>query len=116
MTIGEISIKYKLSKDTLRYYEKLGLIGPINKTSKQRIYTINDEEAIKFVICMKNAGLSLENIAKFIKYYQEGDKTISKRLDILTNQKAILLNELAEKKKTLEFLNYKIKLYSKEQK
>ncbi len=113
MKIKEVSEKYNLSADNLRYYEKLGLIDNVNKISGVRNYNEEDCSRIEFIICMKHAGLSLEDIKIFINLNKEGDKTISKRLEILKNQKIILENEIKKKKETLDYLNYKINLYKK---
>jgi MerR family transcriptional regulator, aldehyde-responsive regulator len=113
MSIGEVSKKYNLTIDTLRYYEKIGLLEKIKKVSGKREYQSSDLERLYFIICMKNAGLSLEEIQKFIEYYKSGDETYDKRLKILAEQKKLLTEEIEEKNKTLDYLNYKIDLYNK---
>ena len=60
---------------------------------------------------MKHAGLSLEDIKKFVNLNKEGDKTLADRLQILENQQKILAEEIKAKKETLNYLNYKINLY-----
>lgn len=111
MKISEVSKKYNLSVDTLRYYEKIGLIDSVNKTLGVRNYSNEDCLRIEFIICMKHAGLSLDDIKTFIDLNKQGDKTIPARLEILKQQKIILETEIENKKKTLDYLNYKIKLY-----
>lgn len=59
----------------------------------------------------ENAGFMLDDIDKFMTLYKMGDKTLDDRIDMLLNKKEKLLEEIEEKKKTLEFLNYKINLY-----
>lgn len=111
MTIGEVSKECQISHDTLRYYEKIGLMDPVPKKNGQRDYDTESLERINFIRCMKNAGFSLEDIIQFIEYYKQGEKTTSMRLEMLLNQKEKLLEEMKEKEKTLEFIDYKIKLY-----
>ena len=111
MTIGEVAKEFDLSLDTLRYYEKIGLLSNVSKVSGRRNYTDDNINEIKCILCMKNAGLSLNDILKFTKYSREGDKTLPKRLDILKKQKEVLVSEIEEKKETLDYLNYKINLY-----
>ena len=108
---SEVSKKYNIPADTLRYYEKLGLIDNVFKESGVRNYSEGDCLRIEFIICMKHAGLSLEDIKKFIDLNKEGDKTIPERLEILKHQKKVLTNEIKNKEKTLDYLNYKINLY-----
>lgn len=111
MNIGEVSKELGLSIDTLRYYEKIGLIQTVNKKGGRRKYSENDIKNIRFILCMKSTGLSLKDVGKFLDYYEQGDKTIDLRLDILKKQKEILEKEIEEKKETLNYLNYKINLY-----
>ena len=111
MKISEVSKKYNLPADTLRYYEKLGLIDNVTKESGVRNYSEEDCSRIEFIICMKHAGLSLEDIKRFIDLNKLGDKTIPERLEILEHQKVILEAEIKKKEETLDYLNYKIKLY-----
>ena len=113
MTIGEVALKFNVSIDTLRYYEKLGLIKNVNKVSGKRIYNDDNIKDLKFVLCMKLAGLSLKDIILFLNYYEQGDETIDLRLEMLKKQKNILMEEIKEKKETLDYLNYKIDLYIK---
>ena len=108
MKISEVSEKYNISTDTLRYY---GLIDNVSKVSGVRNYSEEDCSRIEFIICMKHAGLSLEDIKTFINLNKEGDKTIPARLEILEHQKKILAAEIKNKEKTLDYLNYKINLY-----
>lgn len=111
MKIGDVVKEFNLSVDTLRYYEKIGLIDNVNKVSGVRVYNEDDMQRIKFILCMKSAGLSLEDIGKFIMYTKKDDENCELRLEILKKQKDILLLEIEEKKKTLDYLNYKINLY-----
>ena len=113
MTIGEVSEKYGLSPDTLRYYEKIGLLKKIHKVNGRRDYTADDEKTLNFIICMKNAGFNLDGIIKFLDLYEMGDDTLSQRIDMLLLQKKKLADEIKEKEKTMEFLNYKIDFYEK---
>ena len=111
MNIGEVSKKYDISIDTLRYYEKIGLIDKVKKVGGKRCYNTEDISRIEFIKCMKNAGFMLDDIDKFMTLYKMGDKTLDDRINMLLNKKEKLLEEKEEKKKTLEFLNYKINLY-----
>lgn len=115
LKISEVSEKYNLSADTLRYYEKFGLLNNIKKESGVRNYTEDDCKTIEFIICMKHAGLSLGDIKKFINLNKEGSKTIPARLEILEHQKKILSEEIKTKRETLKYLEYKINLYKKDE-
>lgn len=112
MTIAEISKKYELSADTLRYYEKEGLIPKVNRTSGGiRDYTEEDCRWIEFVKCMRNAGLEIEVLAKYLALFQKGDSTIAQRKELLIRQRDQLAARLDDMQKTLDRLNYKIESY-----
>ena len=110
MNIGEVAKELNLSIDTLRYYEKMGLIKEINKVNVKREYSEENNKDLKFILCMKSAGLSLKDIKKFLKYYEQCDDTLDLRINILEKQRTILESEIKEKQETLNYLNYKIDL------
>ena len=62
MKINEVSKKFNISIDTLRYYEKIGLIEPIKRENGILNYQKEDLENIEFIICMKEAGLTIQAI------------------------------------------------------
>ena len=112
MTIKEVSEKYGVSQDTLRYYERVGMIPPVTRTgSGIRNYQEDDLKWLELALCMRNAGLPVEAMIEYLSLFQQGDKTISARLDLLTAQRKILLDKRDEIDKTLERLNYKISVY-----
>lgn len=111
MKISEVSKKLNIPSATLRYYEQIGLLEDVNKKDGIRDYQEKDIERLKFVICMKKAGFKLEDIIKFLELINDKKTGKEKRLEMLLNQKEILLQEMKEKEETLGFLNYKIDLY-----
>lgn len=112
MTIKEVSEKYGISQDTLRYYERVGMIPPVTRTSGGiRNYQEDDLKWLELALCMRNAGLPVEAMIEYLSLFQQGDETISARLDLLTAQRKILLDKREEIDKTLERLNYKISVY-----
>lgn len=91
MTIKEISDMYDLSPDTLRFYEKKGLIGPIQRTkSGIRNYSEPDLKRIEFIKCMRGADLPIDVLKKYVDLFEQGDKTINERRLLLENQRTIL--------------------------
>lgn len=115
MLIHEVSKKYDISSDTLRYYEKIGLLEPVSKTSGGiRDYKSSDLERIEFIKCMRSAGLSIEVLKKYIDLFKLGDSTIEDRRNLLINQREILLSKINDMNKALDKLNYKIDIYYKE--
>lgn len=112
MKITEVSKKIGLSNDTLRYYEKIGLIDPIEKDeSGRRYYTDDDLSRINFLKCMRAAGVSIENLKLYIDMLHEGEHTIPKRKELLIKQRESLdekINDLVEMR---SYLNNKIENY-----
>jgi MerR family transcriptional regulator, aldehyde-responsive regulator len=112
MKIAEVSERYDLSLDTLRYYERIGLIPPISRNpSGMRNYNELDLKRVEFIKCMRSAGLPIEALIEYIALVQQGDGTIEARREILTEQRRQLLAKMAEMQKTLDMLNCKIDAY-----
>lgn len=112
MTIAEISKKFGLSPDTLRYYERIGLIPRVNRNeSGIRDYTEEDCKWIEFIKCMRSAGVQVETLVEYVTLLQQGDETIEARKQILMEQREKLLSRIEEMKRALERLNFKIEEY-----
>ena len=85
ITIKEVSERYDLSQDTLRYYERVGMIPPVHRTASGiRDYQPDDLGWIELAKCMRGAGLPVEAIIEYVKLTQEGEHTIPARLQLLT--------------------------------
>ena len=112
MTIREVSEKYGIPQDTLRYYEKVGMIPPLTRTAGGiRNYTAEDLRWVELAKCMRSAGLPVEVLAEYVRLFQQGDATIPDRLRLLTDQRAALLEQRRQIDETLNRLNYKISRY-----
>lgn len=114
MTIKEVSEKYNISADTLRYYERIGMIPPVHRTSGG-IRDYNDEDLgwVEMSICMRSAGLPIEAMIEYAKLFKEGDNTIPARLQLLQEQRESLEEQKKQIEKTLDKLNYKIDCYER---
>jgi DNA-binding transcriptional MerR regulator len=112
MKIAEVSERYGLSSDTLRYYERIGLLPPVNRSDNGiRDYNDLDVRRVEFVKCMRGAGLPIEVLIDYMALVQLGDKTIEARKEILMEQRDSLAARISEMQKTLDLLNYKIQVY-----
>jgi len=112
MKIGEVSKKYDISTDTLRFYEKVGLIPPVKRNqSGIRDYSEADLRRVEFIKCMRGAGLPIEALTQYMNLVMQGDKTIEARKEILIDQRDLLAARIQEMQKTLDLLNYKISVY-----
>jgi len=112
MKIAEVSEQYGLSADTLRYYERVGLIPPVTRNeSGIRDYDELDLRRVDFIKCMRSAGLPIEVLIEYVGLVQRGDKTIEARKEILIEQREILVAKMKEMQKTLDILDHKIEVY-----
>ena len=112
MKIAEVSEQYGLSTDTLRYYERIGLIPHVNRNgSGIRDYNDLDIRRVEFIKCMRSAGLPVEVLIDYMELVQQGDRTIEARKEILKEQRDLLAERIQEMQKTLDLLNHKIQVY-----
>lgn len=112
MKIAQVSKQYGLSPDTLRYYERVGLLPPINRNgSGLRDYSDLDVRRVEFIKCMRAAGLPVEVLIDYFELVQQGDETIAARKEILVAQRAALAARMADMQKTLDLLDHKISIY-----
>jgi DNA-binding transcriptional MerR regulator len=114
MKIAEVSEQFGMSVDTLRYYERVGLIPPVNRNdSGIRDYNELDLRRVDFIKCMRSAGLPVEVLIEYVALVQQGDSTIEARKEILKDQRALLATRMEEMQKTLDILDHKLEVYEK---
>ena len=112
MTITEVSQKYDMTADTLRYYERIGLLTSVNRNASGiRNYTEEDCNWVHFIKCMRGAGLSIEVLVEYVTMFQQGNSTIKARKELLVEQRSRLAENIKEMQQTLERLDKKIDGY-----
>jgi len=112
MNIKEVAQKYDLTADTLRYYEKVGLIPAVHRNDVgYRDFNEEDENWVEFAKCMRNAGMSVESLSEYVALFQKGDSTIAERKQILLDQQAIMAEKLKDMQATYERLTRKVDNY-----
>ena len=112
MTIKEVSEKYNISADTLRYYERIGMIPAVGRTAGGiRDYQLQDLGWVELAICMRSAGLPIEAMKEYVKLSQKGDSSIPERLQLLQEQLEILREQQKNTEATIKRLEYKISIY-----
>ncbi|MCR4944703.1 MAG: MerR family transcriptional regulator [Clostridium sp.] len=115
MTISEVSKKYELTADTLRYYERIGLIPAVPRNSSGvRDYGEEECNWVNFIKCMRNAGLSIEALVEYVALFQKGDSTIQARHNILEEQRELLIDRINDMQATLLRLDEKIRIYDEQ--
>ncbi len=112
MTIKQVSERYNISVDTLRYYERVGMIPPVHRTiSGIRDYQEGDLKWVELAICMRGAGLPVETMIEYVRLCHLGDGTIPDRLQLLEDQLVILMEQRKQIDETIHRLEGKISTY-----
>ncbi|ELB7517775.1 MerR family transcriptional regulator [Listeria monocytogenes] len=109
-SIGEFSELVGIPSSTLRFYEKEGLITPRDKNNL-RTYSEEDANWLKFLLHLKGAGLSIEELKQYTIWRTAGDSTISERLNMLKEKKIVLEQEIENLQKDLDTVVRKIGIY-----
>ncbi len=112
MTIGQVSQKYHISADTLRYYERIGLIPPVPRSpSGVRDYDEASCGWVELMKCMRAAGVEIETLVEYVKLFEQGDETLEARKQLLIGQRERIQARMADMQKSLDRLNDKIQHY-----
>ena len=112
MTIKEVCEKYDITPDTLRYYERVGVIPEVSRTKGGiRDFTDEDIKWVENAICMRSAGVPVEMLIEYVKLFQEGDSTIEARRNLLVEARVTVQENLDKYQATMDRLNYKISRY-----
>ena len=112
MTIKEVCEKYDITPDTLRYYERVGVIPEVHRTKGGiRDFTDEDVAWVENAICMRSAGVPVEMLIEYVRLYQEGDETFQARRDVLAEAREEIQKQLDKYQATMDRLNYKISRY-----
>lgn len=112
MTIAQVSKEYDIAADTLRYYERIGLLPTVNRSkSGFRDYLPEDCRWVEFIKCMRRAGIQIEALIEYVSLFQQGDETQAARKQILIEQRALLQGRIEEMQQTLAYLDRKIDHY-----
>lgn len=114
MTIAEVSRKYDISPDTLRYYERIGLIPPVPRNkSGIRDYDEVSLGWVEMMKCFRAAGVQIEALIEYVALFQKGDATIDARKELLIEQRNQLQERIAQMQASLERLDKKIEKYER---
>ena len=112
MTIAEVAQKYGLTPDTLRYYERMGLLPAVQRTMGGiRNYSETDFRWVEYIRCMRSAGVSIETLAEYVRLFQQGPETIPARKQLLLDARAQILARIDELNAVLAQLDWKLDGY-----
>ena len=105
MTITQVSQKYGLSQDTLRYYERIGIIPPVPRNkSGIRDYDEVSCSWIELMKCMRSSGVQIEALIEYVSLFQQGDATLDARKALLIDQRDQLLERMEQMQQSLDRL------------
>jgi len=112
-SIREVSEKTGLSAHTLRYYEKEGVLRGVDRSQGGfRQYTDDDLESLGLVCCLKNTGMSIQEIARFMELTHEGEHTLQERVDLLREHRESMIRKMQEMQTYLEKVTWKLNYFS----
>lgn len=112
-TIKQASEKINLTVHTLRYYDKMGMLPFVHRDENgNRLFTDSDVEWLCLICCLKNTGMPLKQINKYIQACFEGDSTLEYRRKMLVAHRQEVLKQINDLKHNLETINYKISHYT----
>lgn len=115
MTIAEVAKRFDLTADTLRYYERVGIIPEVGRSSGGiRDYTEEDCSWIALAKCLRGAGVQIEALARYVYLFRQGEHTFDERYGILVEQREGLKARIADMQAALERLDHKIERYEKQ--
>lgn len=111
-TVGEMAKKLGVPPSTLRYYDKMGLLPFVERSSSgSRMFQESDFEWLQIIACLKKTGMKLVDIKRFVEMAMQGDKTIDERLDLIVRQKESVIHQIDELNETLKTLEFKVWYY-----
>ncbi len=114
LTIQEVAQATGLSAHTLRYYERIGLIHPIDREQNtHRRYTSDDVGWIDFLTKLRATGMSIRDMQKYAELQRRGDETLPERVEMLKSLRDKVETHMDELNEHLKLIYYKIDLYQK---
>ena len=112
-SIQEVSSRTGLSPHTLRYYEKEGLLTGVERSPGGfRQYTDEDLESLGLICCLKNTGMSLQEIARFVNLTHQGDQTLEERVEMLRRHRENVVERMAEMQRYLDKVTWKVNFFA----
>jgi DNA-binding transcriptional MerR regulator len=112
LTITEVAERTGLSPDTLRYYEKAGLISPVGRSAGgQRAYATADLAWIEFLLRLRDTGMSIADMQQFADLRRKGASTVPDRLELLREHQARLTRRIRQMQASGRALDDKISHY-----
>ena len=110
-TISEVAKLVNLTASTIRYYDGLGLLYPLDRSNGQRSFTQDDIDRLVTIICLKKTGMNMEHIRKFLAIYNTANNTVDAKRSMIESQKKIVEDKMDELLHYIEQCEFKIWFY-----
>ncbi|MFI6576390.1 MerR family transcriptional regulator [Nocardiopsis sp. NPDC050513] len=111
-TPGEVAERFDLTLDTLRYYEREGLLRRVDRApSGHRRYRADDVELLGLIRCLRDTDMPIARLREFAELVQAGDHTVHDRLDVLQRHQDRLDQRIAELRANQAAIQHKIDYY-----
>ena len=112
-SIHEVCERTGLTAHTLRYYEKEKLLPNVSRSAGGfRQYSEEDMEALGMICCLKNTGMSLQDISRFMTLAREGDRTLRERCELLKRHRETVVKRMEEMQRYLEKVTWKVNFFT----
>ena len=114
LTIQEVAQATGLTPHTLRYYERIGLIHPINREENtRRCYSADDVGWIDFLLKLRATGMSIKDMQRYAQLQRQGDESLPERVEMLKSLRDEVEAHIEELNEHLKLVYYKIDYYQK---
>jgi len=112
LTITQVAAKYNINTDTVRYYERIGLMPKVPRQKNgNRYYPESLQHWLEMLVCLRHSGVSVEVLHDYTELILQGDSTLETRKELLKEQVQVLLKRQADLQRSIERLQHKISLY-----
>jgi DNA-binding transcriptional MerR regulator len=112
-TVGEVSERTGLSTHTLRWYEQVGLLDPVDRDAGgRRRYVESDLDRLRFLIKLRSTGMPVRDMVRYVELARCGPATVAERLELLVEHRERVLAQIEALTDDLKIIKYKIDLYS----
>ena len=112
-TVGEVSEQTGLSTHTLRWYEQVGLLDPVDRdTAGRRRYADSDLDRLRFLIKLRSTGMPVRDMVRYIELVRCGPATVEERLALLVAHRQRVLAQIEALTDDLKVIDRKIDIYS----
>lgn len=114
-TPGQVAEKTGFSLDTLRYYERIGLLDDIARNSGgQRVFTADDVAWLRILRCLRDTGMPIQRMVRYAELARGGDETVAERLELLREHDRDIDEKIAHLRVEQDHIRAKIAYYQRE--